>query len=193
MLAERIPGPSTEMFADIAGDALIALPLLVSGPDGKTYSSCALIDESGPEYETRKTRLYRDPQGFDTFDEAEVMSAGTDLQIFDMDGAKIGVLLGRDATFPENFQTLASRGANLILVPQNCIEPDLEFLRKMAAQHHVPLLVANRLGFRAVYPSAPEQGAFAMPILLDKDCPAWVRCKGHSAIIGADGKFSRTA
>src|SRR5258708_17639348 len=42
-LAEPVPGPSTELLSRIAGEAVIALPLLERS-GGNVYSSCAFVD-----------------------------------------------------------------------------------------------------------------------------------------------------
>ena len=181
--AETIPGPSTEALARVAGEALIALPLLERATDGKTYSACALVSGSGVRGVARKTHLWRDPQGHDTFHDGEVMSAGAEVSVFDCAGVRVGVLLGFDAEFPEAFRTLVLRGADVIVVAQNCLAPELAFFSAMARRNCVPVLVANRLGFRAIYPAAPEASAFAMPIIMEQDGSAWLRCRGDSAIL----------
>ena len=64
-LAEAIPGPTTELIARVAGNSVVALPILEKASDGKVYSSCALIAESGVRGVARKTHLYRDASGHD--------------------------------------------------------------------------------------------------------------------------------
>ncbi|HYG78378.1 MAG TPA: carbon-nitrogen hydrolase family protein [Planctomycetota bacterium] len=188
--AEAIPGPTTEMVARVAGEAIAAVPLLEKGTDGKVYSSCALISASGVRGVARKTHLHRDSSGHDSFRDADVLSAGSELSVFDLGELRVGILLGFDAEFPEAFRALMLRGADLIVVAQNVLEPDQKFLSAMALRNRVPLLVANRLGFRKVYPAVPEFSAGVMSLLQDKDGTFLMRSRGGSAIFDADGRIA---
>ena len=190
LFAETIPGPSTELVQRAAGDATVALPLLEKAPDGKIYSACAFIDKHGVKGVARKTHLFRDAHGHDSYRDAEILTPGSELSIIDLDNGavRIGVLLGFDAEFPEAFRTLALRGADLIVVALNQINPDANFLSAMALRNRVPLLVANRIGFRKVYPGVPEFSALTMALVQDKDGSFLARCRGGSVIVDADGR-----
>ena len=186
-LAESIPGPSTDAVAAAAADAVVALPLLERAGDGGVYSSCAFVARDGIKGVARKCHLYRDASGHDSFRDEEVMQAGRELSIVDLGEARAGVLIGFDAEFPEAFRTLALRGADFILAVLNQIGPDLAYLGAMAARNRVPLLAANRIGFRRVYPGVPEFSAMAMPLVQDKDGSFLARCRGASVICDAGG------
>jgi predicted amidohydrolase len=192
-LAESIPGPLTDAFSKIAGAATIALPLLEKTADGRVFSSCALINANGISGVARKTHLFHDPSGLDLFKDTDMISAGDALTVFDAGELRVGVALGFDAEFPELFRTLALKGADAILVALNCVEPEIEFLRAMAQRNRVAIAVANRIGFKRIYPSAPEFSATASPILQDKRGEFLVRCKGGSALIGPDGRIGAVA
>ena len=187
-LAETIPGPSTDVIVRIAGEATVALPLLERAADGKVYSACAFVSANGIRGVARKTHMYRDNTGHNSFRDEEVVSPGNELALLDLGDVRVGVLIGFDAEFPEAFRTLALRGADVVLVAQNSLEPDLAFLRAMALRNRLPLAVANRVGFRKVYPAIPEFSASALSILQDKDGAFLSRCKGGSAIIDGDGR-----
>jgi predicted amidohydrolase len=186
-LAESIPGPTTEVLSRIAGNALIALPLLEKKA-GKVFSSCAIVGHDGVRATALKSHLFRDPSGVDSFQDEEVISAGKELSLLDLGDIRLGVLIGFDAEFPESFRTLALRGADIVAVMLNCIEPDLRFLGAMARRNRTPLLVSNRIGFRRIYPTVPEFSAMAMPLLQQKDGSFMIRCKGGSAIIDENGR-----
>jgi predicted amidohydrolase len=121
------------------------------------------------------------------YQDGDVLARGAALSVIDLGAVKVGVLLGYDAEFPEAFRTLALRGADLIAVALNQMEPDYGFLSAMAARNRVPLLVANRLGFRRVYPLQPEFSAGSMPLLQDKAGAFLMRCKGYSGIVDNAG------
>jgi predicted amidohydrolase len=190
--AESIPGALTDAFSKIAANAVIALPLLEKNADG-IFSSCALIDAKGVQGVARKTHLYHDPTGLDLFRDAEVVHAGNELRVFDINGVRIGVALGFDAEFPEVFRSLTLKGADVIVAAVNCVEPDVNFLRGMAQRNRIPVAVANRIGFKRIYPSAPEFSAAMSPIVQDKRGEFLMRCRGGSAIIGPDGKIEARA
>ena len=187
-LAESIPGRSTDVLAQAAGDAIVALPLLEQS-DGKVYGACALAGRSGIRGVARQTHLARDSGGHNSFSDSEVIAAGNELSIFDLDGVRVGILLGFDAEFPEAFRALALRGADIVLAALNCVLPDTNFLCGMAMRNRLPLLVSNRIGFRRVYPAMPEYSAAAMSLLQEKDGSFLQRCKGGSTIIDADGRL----
>ena len=186
-LAETIPGPSTELVSRVAGDAVVALPLLERAAGGAVYSSCALVARDGIRGVARKAHLFRDPMGHDSFRDAESLSAGSELSIFEINDLRVGVLIGFDAEFPESFRALALRGADLIIVALNQLNPDTSFLSSMALRNRVPLLVANRIGFRRMYPGVPEFSALTMSLVQDKDGSFLARCRGGSVILDANG------
>jgi len=186
--AETIPGPSTELIARVAGAAVVVLPLLERGADGKVFSSCALVSADGVRGVSRKTHLYRDASGHDSFRDADLLAAGGELSLIDLGDARVGILIGFDAEFPEAFRALALRGADLICVVQNGLDPDQKFLCAMALRNRVPLLVSNRLGFRKVYPAVPEFSAGALSLLQDRDGTFLMRSRGGSVIIDENGR-----
>jgi len=187
-LAEILPGPSTEAVARAAGDAVIALPVL-ERHGSAVYNACALVTRNGVSAVARKAHLYRDPSGHDGFRDAEFLTAGDALTVVDLGAIRVGVLLGFDSEFPEACRTLALRGADVIVVALNCIEPDRAYLSALARRSYVPLLVANRLGFKRFYPAAPDLSASTLPLLQDSDGTYTVRCKGGSCIINELGQI----
>ncbi|HYF49384.1 MAG TPA: carbon-nitrogen hydrolase family protein [Planctomycetota bacterium] len=186
-LAEPVPGPSTEMISRVCGSAAVALPLLEK-KDGKVFSACVLLNSSGIKGVARKAHLYRDASGHDAYQDAEVLAAGAELSVIDLGETKVGVLLGFDAEFPEAFRTLALGGADVAVVALNTVEPDRAFLSGMALRNRLPLLVANRLGFKKVYPTVPELTAMSQSLLQDKDGAFLARCKGSSVILDENGR-----
>jgi predicted amidohydrolase len=131
--------------------------------------------------------LYRDASGHDSFRDEEVIRAGSELTLLELGDVRLGILIGFDAEFPEAFRTLALRGADLIVVALNQLAADTAYLGAMAARNRVPVLVANRIGFRKMYPGVPEFSAMAMPLVQDKDGSFLARCRGASVIFDASG------
>jgi predicted amidohydrolase len=147
------------------------------------------VNKDGIVTVARKTHLYRDPSGHDAFKDEEVISAGKELTVAEVGDVRVGILLGFDAEFPEAFRALALRGADLVIVALNTVEPDRAFLTSMALRNRVPVLVANRLGFKKVYPTVPEFSAMSQSLLQDKEGNFLARCRGSSAIIVEHGRI----
>ena len=151
------------------------------------FSTCVFVSKDGVRGTARKTHLYRAASGHDAFRDAEIMQPGVELSIIDLGDANAGVLIGFDAEFPEAFRALAMRGADFIVVALNQIHVDVPFLSSMAVRNRIPLLVANRIGFRKIYPGVPEFSAMAMSLVQDKNGAFLARCRGGSVILDAAG------
>lgn len=195
-LAETIPGPLTEAFQRVAGDAIVALPLLEAcevDNTRKIFSACALIGSAGLLGIARRTHLYFDPTGFELLNEKELLTPGAELAVIDASGIRVGFALGFDAQFPEVFRTLAIKGADIILCAQNCVAPDVGFLSAMARCNRMPIAVANRVGFKRVFPAQPEFSAMTQTLIQDSQKNFMLRCKGGSVILGPNGEFCAEA
>jgi predicted amidohydrolase len=188
-LAETVPGPTTELLQKIAGDAVLAVPLLEQSTAG-VHSACVFIGRDGVRGIARKSHFYRDSRGFDSFQDGDVLTAAGELSVIDLGEIKCGVLLGFDSEFPEAFRTLALRGADVILVALNQLEPDYNLLAAMAVRNRLPVVVANRLGFRRVYPLQPEFSAGVLSLLQEKDGTFLMRCRGNSGILDVFGNLA---
>ena len=191
-LPRLIPGPLTEAFSKIAGAATIAVPILekrcgrwhfqfVRAGERERCRRRGAQDAFVPR--SVGARIYSATR--------RLFAPGNELlNVFDAGDLRVGVALGFDADFPEVFRTLALKGADAILAVLNTVEPDAAFLAAMARRNRVAIAVANRIGFKRIYPAAPEFSAASSPIVQDKRGEFLIRCKGGSAIIGPDGAIA---
>ncbi|HUV65627.1 MAG TPA: nitrilase-related carbon-nitrogen hydrolase, partial [Sedimentisphaerales bacterium] len=91
----------------------------------KLYNSAALIGPGGALGSYRKMHLF--------WNEKDIFEPGDlGLPVFDVGGAKVGVLICFDWQFPEVWRILALRGAEIVCHPSNLVLPEL-------AQRAVPL------------------------------------------------------
>ncbi len=115
--AESIPGPTTDLFRELATDKQVVIVLnLFELAGGLTFDSSPVIDADGTilgvsrmvhitEYE------YFHEQGFYTPGDNGVV-------VYDTRYGKIGVAICYDRHYPEYMRALAVAGAELVVVPQ---------------------------------------------------------------------------
>ena len=118
-LAEPLDGPWVSRLTRIAesyGTTVVAgmfTPGGQVGPDGREKVINTLVATGGGQLVSyRKIHLY-DAFGFS---ESDTVVAGTEPVIIEVGGTKIGLTLCYDVRFPGLYQTLADRGADVIIV-----------------------------------------------------------------------------
>ncbi len=116
-LAEPIPGPTTEAFAELGRELEVVLivPLFERAAPGVFFNSAAIIDADGSLLGTfRKMHIPQDP-GF----EEKFYFAPGDLgyRVWKTRYADIGVLICWDQWFPEAARLTALRGAQILFYP----------------------------------------------------------------------------
>jgi predicted amidohydrolase len=107
----------------------------------RLFNSAALVGPEGPLGRYRKIHLF--------WNEKDIFEPGDlGLPVFEVAGAKIGILICFDWQFPEVWRVLALKGAEVVCHPSNLVLPKL-------AQRAVPLhamlnrffvVLANRIG-----------------------------------------------
>lgn len=146
-LAEAAEGPAMQCIAQMAREHAIAVlyGYPERGQDGRIYNSAQLLDRDGrPLLNYRKTHLFGDL-------DRTMFSPGSDaLQVVELLGWKLGVLICYDLEFPENTRRLAMAGAQAILVPTANMLP-FQFIadvtvRSRAFENHCYVAYANYCG-----------------------------------------------
>lgn len=116
-LAEPIPGPTTEMFTELAKKHGVVTILNFFERDGdKTYDSSPVIDADGSLLGvTRMVHIIEAP----CFHEQGYYAPGSGSPlVFDTAVGKIGVSICYDRHLPEYMRQLGLLGAELVVVPQ---------------------------------------------------------------------------
>jgi agmatine deiminase len=115
VLAETIPGTSTDSFSLLAKELQIVIIVPVYEKDEiGYYNSVAVIDADGsllPTY--RKVHIPQDP----LFYEKNYFTPGEEIQVYQTRYARFSVLICYDQWFPEAARVAALRGAEIIFYP----------------------------------------------------------------------------
>jgi predicted amidohydrolase len=141
-MAEEIPGPATERLTEAAAKADCHLVVGMAERSGdRLFNSAALIGPQGVLGVYRKVHLF--------FEEKLFFTPGDrGFPLFDIRGAKVGLLVCFDHFFPEAARTLALQGAQIICHPSNLVLPEYGQLttRVRSIENRVFWVLANRYG-----------------------------------------------
>ena len=170
-LAETIPGPSTEIFSQVAKNlrVVIVTSIFEKRATGLYHNTAVVIDKDGIIAGCyRKMHIPDDPGYYEKFYFAPgdlgfkpvVTSVG-----------KLGILVCWDQWYPEAARLMALAGADLLLYPtaigwgtQESDEDEkkrqrdawITIQRGHAISNGLPVLVANRVGFESATPQSTQ-------------------------------------
>jgi predicted amidohydrolase len=110
----------------------------------RVFNSATLVDSGGATLLThRKLHLYGEV-------DRGVFEAGDQLQVAELEGLTVGVLVCFDVEYPEAARALALKGADLIAVPTSLMAPydhvATTLVPARAAENQVYVAYANRVG-----------------------------------------------
>lgn len=116
-LAEAIPGPTTDIFCQLAAQHQVVFVLNLFERDGEqTYDSSPVIDADGSVLGTTRMTHITD---YECFHERGYYQPGDrGAPVYDTQHGKIGVAICYDRHYPEYMRALAVAGAELVIVPQ---------------------------------------------------------------------------
>jgi predicted amidohydrolase len=108
-------------------------------------NSAFLIDRQG------RIALRYDKVHTCDFDAERLVEGGREFKVADLDGVKIGLMICYDREYPESARILMLKGAELILVPNDCgtMPPRLRALSTRAYENMVGVAMANPPGRNA--------------------------------------------
>ena len=108
-LAEPVPdGPSVDRLIELSRDLGVALGAgLVEQADGQLYNTYVVVSPEGFVAKHRKIHAFI----------SEHVSSGDSYTVFELLGAKFGVLICYDVNLPENVRLTAMMGAEIVLMP----------------------------------------------------------------------------
>lgn len=140
-MAEAQNGPTADFLKDLS---LITGATLVGGfiekEDDKIYNSCLIVSDGKVLDTYRKIHLFNKEKIW--------FSPGNKpLQVYDIKGVKIGVMICFDWLFPETSRTLALSGAQIIAHPANLVMPYCQnSMITRCLENRVFAVTANRIG-----------------------------------------------
>jgi predicted amidohydrolase len=139
--AESLPGPSTDRLEKICRrQRLHVVCGMAEKAGGAVFNSAAVVGPEGYLGTYRKTHLFLDEK--DLFEPGD-----TGFRIFEMEGARVGVLICFDWIFPEASRTLALMGADVIAHASNLVLPHAQgAVVTRCLENRIYWIVANRSG-----------------------------------------------
>jgi predicted amidohydrolase len=149
-LAEKIPGPTTDLLAEKAQEKNLAILGNIvekeSGNDSRLFDTAFAIDREGRLVgKYRKYYLYPP--------ERRLFHPGKDISVVDLGVARGGMAICFDHAFPELFRVLGVKGAQFVFIP-SAVPVGYEYLlnlrtRARAQDNQFFVLAANRVGTEA--------------------------------------------
>jgi NAD+ synthase len=135
----------------LAADTLSACAVLVTTPwadDGRVYNAALLLDEG----RITATRYKHDLPNYGVFDEKRVFASGPLPEPIDFRGAKLGVMICEDMWYETVAAHLASRTAELLIVPngspfeRNKLDQRVALAATRVRETGLPLAYVNQVG-----------------------------------------------
>ncbi len=85
------------------------------------------------------------------FADEKVLESGNEFKVCNCDGVKIGIMICYDKEYPESARVLMLKGAEIILVPNDCgsMKPRVQALSTRAYENMCGVAMANPNGFNA--------------------------------------------
>lgn len=164
---EAIPGQLTEPFLEFAAgtQSVVVVGMLEKSMDPvRPYNSAAILGPNGMINSYRKTHLWDLGQQKEPYRECKLFTPGKGLDVFDIAGCKIGIMICADGLFPEVPRCLALNEADIILYPNSRESVGVE-AQAAAVSNCLPIAVSNPVGFNGAD-----------------------NCQGSSRIIASDGR-----
>ena len=178
LLAETVPGPTTERIAKLCKEL-------------NTFVVCGMLEKSGAQL--FNTAVLIGPEGLiGSYRKIHLPYLGVDrfttpgdrpFEVFEANGVRIGMLICYDGGFPEAARVLALRGADIILLPTNW-PPGGDYMAQFsinsrAMENGVYFAAVNRVGtengFRFIGKSRICSPVGATMTSIDNDKPGIIR------------------
>lgn len=111
----------------------------------KPQNTAFVIDKNG-----HAIMKYSKVHTCDFADEAS-LKPGSEFKVCDFDGVKLGIMICYDREYPESARILMLKGAEIILVPNDCgsMKPRVQALSTRAYENMVGIAMANPNGIHA--------------------------------------------
>lgn len=115
--AEPVPGPTTEAFAELARQLGVVVVLNLYEKAASGHFDCSPVIDADGSFLGKTHMLH--VTDYPGFHEQDYYTPGeTDVPVYDTAVGKLGVAICYDRHYPEQMRALASRGADLVIVPQ---------------------------------------------------------------------------
>ena len=99
-------------------DILIIAGTIPESEEKNIYNTCFIIKDGTVYGKHRKVHLFEIYiENEITFREADVLSAGSEISVFDINNIKLGIAVCFDIRFPEMIHQMYLQGMNLLIIP----------------------------------------------------------------------------
>lgn len=147
-LAEPIPGPGLKQLQSAAAEhGVYVVASMAERSGGELYNAAILVGPDGNLAKYRKVHLFAD--------ESSHFRGGDGYHVADTEFGKVGLMVCYDAIFPEVARTLCLKGAEVIFVPANWMNPFSPQWRlatsARALDNQVWIVATNRVGADVMY------------------------------------------
>jgi len=186
--AESIPGPTCEVFMDLAKKSeTFFLIGIFECDDEHIFNTTVVLGPDGVAGNYRKRKLWVDAHRLEGLDDPQMFEPGDLPNVLEFGGIRAGVLICWDGQYEEVWEDIRAASAQVIFYPNNrgTIEPDV--VAKRAKELNIPIVGVNRGGLRRIYPPDLERTKKAMPHLVIEGDAVFYKAVGDSAIIDAQG------
>lgn len=160
VVSQPIDGPAIRAIAQAARTRDVSVAIgFAEHDDGRFYNASVLLTPNGLALHYRKTHLWASDVG--------VFDGGTFLATAPWHGLRVGLLICYDIEFPEGARTLASLGADLLIVTNGNMDPYGPVHRRAIAaramENQVFAVMANRCGTSTDGTRFPGESAIVDP------------------------------
>jgi predicted amidohydrolase len=140
-ISEPVPGPSTERLERLCRlERMTVVCGMAERCGGGVYNSAVVVGPDGLLGTYRKSHLFTDEK--DLFEKGD-----SGFLLFDVAGARVGVIVCFDWIFPESARTLALMGADIIAHSANLVLPYAQSAAvTRCIENRVFWILANRTG-----------------------------------------------
>ncbi len=117
MLAETVPGPTTDAFAAKAKElGMTVIINLFEREEDRTYDSSPVIDSDGTLLGVTRMVHIADYACF--YEKDYYTPGGRGAPVYDTSAGKVGVAICYDRHYPEYMRALGLKGAEVVVIPQ---------------------------------------------------------------------------
>jgi predicted amidohydrolase len=141
-VAEHIPdGKTTQKLADFTVNKKgFIIGTIPETEEGKIYNTAIIVGPNG--FVGKQRKIHLPPI------EKKLFARGTQLNTFDLNGVRVGIITCFDSWFPEASRFLTLDGAKILCQPANFGGTmSLSIVRTRAIENMVYMITANRIGF----------------------------------------------
>lgn len=115
--AETIPGPTTEVFSELAREhEVVTILNLFEAQGDQTYDASPVIDADGSLLGV--TRMIHVMEGLGFYEKGYYTPGDKDTFVYQTRYGRVGIAICYDRHFPEYMRNLGLQGAEIVVVPQ---------------------------------------------------------------------------